>query len=68
MAKRASRASRKLGLKPAPVSTQVVQRDRHAEYFATLAILAASVEKFAVEIRTREINTTKKVVTYRIII
>ena len=42
---------KKLGLKPAPVSTQVVQRDRHAEYFTTLAIIASSIEKFAVEIR-----------------
>lgn len=42
---------RKLGLKPEPVATQVVQRDRHAEYLATLAIIAASMEKIAVEIR-----------------
>jgi len=42
---------KKLGLKPAPVSTQVVQRDRHAEYFTTLAIIATSIEKIAVEIR-----------------
>ncbi|MBI5892976.1 MAG: adenylosuccinate lyase [Deltaproteobacteria bacterium] len=42
---------KKLGLKPAPVSTQIIQRDRHAEYFTTLAIIASSVEKFAVEIR-----------------
>ncbi|MGE5299685.1 MAG: adenylosuccinate lyase [Acidobacteriota bacterium] len=42
---------RKLGLKPEPVATQVVQRDRHAEYLTTLAIIAASVEKIAVEIR-----------------
>ncbi|MDA8240593.1 MAG: adenylosuccinate lyase [Nitrospiraceae bacterium] len=41
----------KLGLKPEPVATQVVQRDRHAEYLTTLAIIAASVEKIAVEIR-----------------
>jgi len=41
----------KLELKPAPVSTQVIQRDRHAEFFTTLAIIAASLEKFAVEIR-----------------
>ncbi len=41
----------RLGLKPAPVSTQVVQRDRYAEYFTTLAIIAASIEKFAIEIR-----------------
>ncbi|UFS70090.1 adenylosuccinate lyase [Geomonas sp. RF6] len=41
----------KAGLKPAPCSTQVLQRDRHAEYFTTLAIVASSIEKFAVEIR-----------------
>ena len=40
-----------LGLKAEPVATQVVQRDRHAEYFSTLAIVASSIEKFAVEIR-----------------
>jgi adenylosuccinate lyase len=42
---------RKLGLKPAPVSSQIVQRDRHAEYFSTLAIIACSLDKFAQEIR-----------------
>lgn len=42
---------RKLGLKPAPVSTQIVQRDRHAEYFSLLAIVASSIDKFATEIR-----------------
>jgi adenylosuccinate lyase len=41
----------KLGLKPAPVSSQIVQRDRHAEYFATLAIVASSIDKFSQEIR-----------------
>lgn len=41
----------KAGLKPAPCSTQIVQRDRHAEFFSTLAIIASSIEKFAVEIR-----------------
>ena len=40
-----------LGLKPAAISTQIVQRDHHAEYFTTLAILASSIEKFAVELR-----------------
>lgn len=45
------RVCRKLGLKPEPIATQVVQRDRHAEYLTTLAIIAASVEKVAVEIR-----------------
>ncbi len=42
---------KKLGLKPAPVSTQIIQRDRHAEYLTTLALLAGSIEKFATEIR-----------------
>ncbi|PIQ96210.1 MAG: adenylosuccinate lyase [Nitrospinae bacterium CG11_big_fil_rev_8_21_14_0_20_56_8] len=42
---------RKLGLKSCPVSTQVIQRDRHAEFFATLAIIASSLDKFAIEIR-----------------
>ncbi len=42
---------KKLGLKPAPASTQIVQRDRHAEYFTSLAIMASSIEKMAVEIR-----------------
>lgn len=42
---------KKAGLMPAPCSTQVVQRDRHAEFFSTLAIIASSIEKFAVEIR-----------------
>jgi len=42
---------RKLRLAPAPVSTQIVQRDRHAEVFATLAVVGSSLEKFAVEIR-----------------
>jgi adenylosuccinate lyase len=41
----------KLGLKPAPVSSQIIQRDRHAEYFTTLAIIASSLDKFAQEIR-----------------
>jgi adenylosuccinate lyase len=41
----------RLGLQPAPVSSQIIQRDRHAELIATLAITAASLEKFALEIR-----------------
>ena len=40
-----------LGLQPEPVATQVVPRDRHAEFFTTLAIVAGSIERFAVEIR-----------------
>jgi adenylosuccinate lyase len=42
---------RNLSLRPAPVSTQIVQRDRHAEVFATFAIVGCSLEKFATEIR-----------------
>ncbi len=45
------RVCQKLGLKPEPVATQIVQRDRHAEYLSALAIIAASIEKIAVEIR-----------------
>ncbi len=44
-------ALKKLGLKPARVSTQVLQRDRHAEVLSTLALICASFDKFAVEIR-----------------
>ena len=40
-----------LGLKPAPVATQVIQRDRHAAYIATLAILGSTLDKIAVEVR-----------------
>ncbi len=42
---------KRLGLKPAPISTQIVQRDHHAEFFTTLAIIASSIEKFSVELR-----------------
>jgi len=41
----------KLGLIPAPISSQIVQRDRHAQFMTTLAIMAGSLEKFATEIR-----------------
>jgi adenylosuccinate lyase len=41
----------RLGLQPAPVSSQIIQRDRHAELMTSLAITAASLEKFALEIR-----------------
>ena len=41
----------RLGLKPEPVSTQIIQRDRHAEYMAALGIVGASLDKFATEIR-----------------
>jgi adenylosuccinate lyase len=41
----------KMGLRPEPVSTQVIPRDRHAMYFATLAVIASSLERLAVEVR-----------------
>jgi adenylosuccinate lyase len=46
-----ARVCEMLGLQPAPVSSQVIQRDRHAELLSALAITAASLEKFALEIR-----------------
>ena len=42
---------RKLGLRPEPISTQIIPRDRHAMFFAVLSVIAASVERLAVEIR-----------------
>ncbi len=42
---------KKLRLRPEPVATQIVQRDRHAEYLMTLALIAASIEKMTIEIR-----------------
>jgi len=44
-------ACARLGLAPAPISSQIVQRDRHAQFLTTLAIIASSLEKFATEIR-----------------
>jgi adenylosuccinate lyase len=46
-----SRVMEKLGLRAAPISTQILQRDRHAEYMTALALLAGSLEKMATEIR-----------------
>ncbi len=42
---------KKLGIKPAPISTQIIQRDRHAQFFTSLAILAGTLEKISIEIR-----------------
>lgn len=42
---------RRLGLKAAPISNQIIQRDRHAEFFTTIAVIGCSIEKIAVEIR-----------------
>jgi adenylosuccinate lyase len=43
--------AKKLGLKPEPISTQVIPRDRHAMFFATLGVIAGSIENLAIEIR-----------------
>ncbi|MCA0984381.1 adenylosuccinate lyase [Halobacillus yeomjeoni] len=51
----------KLGLAPAPVSTQTLQRDRHAHYVSTLALIATSIEKIAVEIRGLQKTETREV-------
>jgi adenylosuccinate lyase len=45
------KACARMGLSPAPVSSQIIQRDRHAQFVTTLAIMASSLEKFATEIR-----------------
>jgi len=52
---------KKLGLKPAPVSTQTLQRDRHAAYVSALALIATSIEKFATEIRGLQKTETREV-------
>ncbi len=52
---------RKLGIRPAPVATQVIQRDRHAEYMNALALTAATVEKIALEIRHLQKTDTLEV-------
>ncbi|WP_070120966.1 adenylosuccinate lyase [Bacillus marinisedimentorum] len=51
----------KLGLRPAPISTQTLQRDRHADYMSALALTATSIEKFAVEIRGLQKSETREV-------
>ncbi|HCG4535946.1 adenylosuccinate lyase [Ureibacillus chungkukjangi] len=51
----------KLGLQAAPISTQTLQRDRHAQYFSTLALIATSIEKFATEIRGLQKSETREV-------
>lgn len=52
---------KKLGLKPAPISTQVLQRDRHAEFLTTIALVGASLEKLATEIRGLQKTETLEV-------
>src|SRR5690625_1399739 len=52
---------KQLGLTPAPLSTQTLQRDRHAEYVSVLALIATSIEKFATEIRGLQKTETREV-------
>ncbi len=54
----------RLGLKPAPVSSQVIQRDRHAFYLSTLAVAAASLEKIALEVRGLQRTEVREVEEY----
>jgi adenylosuccinate lyase len=54
-------ACARLGLTPAPVSNQILQRDRHAQFMTTLAIIATSLEKFATEIRLLQKTETREV-------
>ncbi|WP_026678331.1 adenylosuccinate lyase [Fictibacillus gelatini] len=51
----------KLGLKASPISTQTLQRDRHAHYMSALALIATSIEKFGVEIRGLQKSETREV-------
>ncbi|MGI8386325.1 adenylosuccinate lyase [Robertmurraya sp. P23] len=51
----------KLGIKPAPISTQTLQRDRHAHYMSTIALIATSIEKFATEVRGLQKSETREV-------
>jgi adenylosuccinate lyase len=51
----------RLGLSPAPVSNQVLQRDRHAQFVTTLALIAASLEKFATEVRSLQRTEIREV-------
>ena len=55
------KACARLGLAPAPVSSQILQRDRHAQFVTTLAIIASSLEKFATEIRGLQRTETREV-------
>jgi adenylosuccinate lyase len=54
-------ACAKLGLAPAPISSQIIQRDRHAQFVTTLAIIASSLEKFATEIRSLQRTEVQEV-------
>ena len=55
------RVCQQLGLEPDPVSSQIVQRDRHAHFITTLALIAASLEKFATEVRSLQRSEVREV-------
>ena len=55
------KACAKLGLAPAPISSQILQRDRHAQFITTLAIISSSLEKFATEVRALQKTETREV-------
>jgi adenylosuccinate lyase len=55
---------KKLNLRPAPVSSQIIQRDRHAEFMTTLALIASSLDKFAQEIRLLQRTEVREVEEY----
>lgn len=55
------KACARLGLSPAPVSNQIIQRDRHAQFTTTLAIIASSLEKFATEVRALQRTEVREV-------
>src|SRR6202034_2049961 len=54
----------RLGLKPAPVASQVIQRDRHAHFVATLATLAGGLEKIALEVRHLQRTEVREAAEY----
>src|SRR5207253_4934545 len=54
----------KLGLAPAPITSQVIQRDRHAYYVCTLAIITAGLEKIALEVRHLQRTEVREVEEY----
>ncbi len=58
------RVCAKLGLRPAPISNQIIQRDRHAQFMTTLALIASSLEKFATEIRALQKTEVLEVEEY----
>ena len=54
-------ACQKLGISPAPISNQIIQRDRHAQFITTISVIASSLEKFATEIRSLQRTEIREV-------